>query len=428
MKSLFFKATLTFILSIFLLTPLVSAKGPHTKPFLPDMPDGWVEIDPGVEYPDFEYNGLTPSCADCPPTANPFTGVITEYDSKFTFLVKKGASKNLLVYFQGGGACWDSLNCLYFHTYREEVPLIQMFHDTTGRGIFDHEHPENMFKDWSFVYIPYCTGDIHWGANDMEYQAIDEYLDFLAEDDNSFTIKHRGFVNFQVVLKWIEDNFRKPSKIFVTGSSAGSYGAIMGFPYIKEAFPRAHVSVLGDAGNGVVSIGFQNESLEKWGIQANLPSWIPGFDRPFTELSMAEIYKMIADYYPNSKIGQYTTAWDWNQTFFYAVMLDIDKYPETNPFIWGYPFFWSNSWKDWHDQMLDFAYEAAESPNYRYYIAPGDTHTIMMSPLFYTEISDGIYFTEWIEAMVGNQGGTRGRGAMPWLNVECNDCSLPPGN
>jgi hypothetical protein len=46
--------------------------------------------------------------------------------------------------------------------------------------------------------------------------------------------------------------------------------------------------------------------------------------------------------------------------------------------------------------MLKFAYNATEAPNYRYCIAPGDSHTIMMSPLYYTEISGGIYFTEWI--------------------------------
>lgn len=426
MKSSIFKAILIFILSSLFLSPLVSAKTPYNKPFLPDISEGWMEIDPLAVYPDFEYNGLAPSCADCPSTIDPYTGEETTYDAKFTFFVKKGDSKNVVVYFQGGGACWDSLNCIYFHTFYEEVPPVQMFYDTEGRGIFDIENSENMFKDWSFVYIPYCTGDIHWGANDQEYPAIDEYSRFLAEEGESFTIKHRGFVNFQVVLKWIEDNFRNPSRIFVTGSSAGSYGAIMGFPFIKEAFPRSHVSVLGDAGNGVVSKGFQNESINNWGVQENFPDWIPGFEKSFGELSMAEIYKLIAEYYSHSKIGQYTTAWDWNQTFFYAVMLDIDNYPDTNPFIWGDPAFWSPSWEDWHNQMLEFAYDAAEAPNYRYYIAPGDTHTIMMSPLFYTEISQGIYFTEWIEAMVGNQGGTRGYGAMPWLNVECNDCSLPP--
>jgi hypothetical protein len=409
------------LLTLFVLVPFASSEGPVGKNFKSGSLNEWTEIDPELVDPDFEYNGLKPACASCPPTRNPYTEATRSYDPRFTFFVKKGKTKNLVVYFQGGGACWDSLNCLYFHTYYEEVPPIGMFHDTEGRGIFDQTNEENPFKDWSIVYIPYCTGDIHWGANDKVYDAIAPYASLLAEEGTSFTIKHRGFVNFQFVLKWIKDNYDKPPKIFVTGSSAGSYGAIMGFPYIKEAFPWSHISVLGDAGNGIVSDGFVNNSLANWGIQDNLPDWIPGFERPFTELTMADIYKMIAAYYPHSKVGQYTAAWDWNQTFFYSVMLDIDS-PLPNPAIWGEAWFWAQAWNDWHDKMLEFAYQTAEAPNYRYYIGPGTSHTIMMSPLFYTDVSAGVPFKDWIEAMVGNQGGTKGRGAMPWMNVECVEC------
>jgi hypothetical protein len=46
------------------------------------------------------------------------------------------------------------------------------------------------------VYIPYCTGDIHMGANDATY--------------GGYEIKHRGFVNFQAVLKYLEDNIDRP--------------------------------------------------------------------------------------------------------------------------------------------------------------------------------------------------------------------------
>ena len=114
-----------------------------------------------------------------------------------------------------------------------------------GSGIWDFDNDQNPLKDYNAVYIPYCTGDIHWGANDAVYPDTLGVYGGIPQ-----TIRHRGFVNFQVVLKWIRDNFENPEKIFVSGSSAGSYGAIMGFPYIKESFPRSKVYVLGDAGNG----------------------------------------------------------------------------------------------------------------------------------------------------------------------------------
>ena len=49
----------------------------------------------------------------------------------------------------------------------------------------------------------------------------------------------------------------------------------------------------------------------------------------------------------------------------------------------------------------------------------------MMSPEFYTEASAGVLFLDWVDAMVRNQGGTRGHGGVPWKNVECTDCQDP---
>jgi hypothetical protein len=390
------------------------AKWKRYKPILPDIPKTWTEVDPEEVYPDFTYNGLEPACASCPPTMDPTTGEVTMYDPKFTFFVKGGKINNLVIYFQGGGACWDSMNCLYAHTYYEEVPPIEMFYDTEGKGIFDTSNGANPFKNWYMVYIPYCTGDVHWGANDKKYPY----------GGGTATIKHRGFVNFQVVLRWIEDNFSRPRSIFVSGSSAGSYGAIMGFPYIKEAFPWSRVSVLGDAGNGVTGGNFQTESINNWNIQ--LPQWVPGFEGGYDEtMSMDFVYVSIAKAYPFSKLAQFTTAWDWNQTFFYNVMLNIH-----DPSLWGippdYPY-WMNEWCSWHQQMLDFVWNtAAEAPNYRHYIAAGQYHTIMMSPQFYTEDSAGIPFAKWVKAMVRNPFGMWG-GPMQgrWKNVECVDCEDP---
>jgi len=390
------------------------AKWHRHKPKIPNIPKTWTEVDPEAVYPDFTYNGLEPACASCPPTVNSETGKITSYDPKFTFFVKGGTTNNLVIYFQGGGACWDSMNCLYVHTYYEEVPPIEMFADTEGRGIFDASKGANPFKNWHMVYIPYCTGDVHWGANDMDYPDSWGLYGGVSQ-----TIKHRGFVNFQVVLKWVEDNFSRPNNIFVSGSSAGSYGAIMGFPYIKEAFPWSRVSVLGDAGNGVTGGDFQADSINNWNIQ--LPTWIPGFEDGYNEhMTMDFVYEAIAKAYPFSKVAQFTTAWDWNQTFFYNVMLNIN-----DPNVW--PGGWPAVWCDWNEQMLGFVWNtAAEARNYRYYIAAGQYHTIMMSPEFYTEDSAGIPFAKWVKAMVRNPFGMWGGPLQGrWKNVECADCEDP---
>ncbi|MEA3471535.1 MAG: pectin acetylesterase-family hydrolase, partial [Thermodesulfobacteriota bacterium] len=272
-----------------------------------------------------------------------------------------------------------------------------------GLGIFDQtKKKDNPFHDWGFVFIPYCTGDLFWGANDHDYP-----IGFNPATGPIYaTIQHRGFVNFQAVLAYLEDNTNYPGKIFVTGSSAGSYGATMAFPYIKQAFPWSNVYLLGDAGNGIVGGTFPTEGIPKWNVQ--MPDWIfPGGYDP--TMIMADIYIGIAAEYPWSRFAQYTTAFDGTQTFFYNVMLNIND-----------PSQWNNIPPDvfvaWHLTMKNYAYTTAlASPNYRYYIAAGTEHTIMGKPKFYTEESaGGMSFADWVKAMI--------KTPHKWENLECEEC------
>jgi multidrug transporter EmrE-like cation transporter len=241
------------------------------------------------------------------------------------------------------------------------------------------------------VYIPYCTGDLFWGANDATY--------------GPYTIQHRGFVNFQAVLKYLEDNTNFPGKIFVTGSSAGSYGATLSYPYIKKSFKWSNVYLLGDAGAGVLGGTFPTTGIYNWNVQ--MPDWIfpNGYDPTMT---MPVVYTAIAAEYPWDQVGQYTTAFDGTQIFFLNVMININNPAAWNtitPAIIGL----------WHFTMLDYAYTTAEaSPNYRYYIGAGTVHTIMMSPKFFTESSGGISFVDWINRMIYNPN--------KWYNQECVNC------
>ncbi len=382
-----------------LIVPLSFGGESHSKPFLPEIPQIWTQIIPEST----EYMGryLSPGCIGLPGT-----------DAEFSFFAKGGTVNNLVVFFDGGGACWESMNAIYYPTCSLEVNETVAGLASAG-GIFDTQNPANPFKNWSFVFIPYCTGDIHWGSNDYDYP---DYLDMYPGMD-FITLHHRGFDNFLVVLKWISEHFERPHKIFVTGSSAGSYGAILGFPYIQETYPKSKASIVGDAGNGVVTEEFHTDHINHWGIQLNLPAWIPGFDRPFSEYDIDQMYRMIADFYPHRKVAQYTTAWDWNQTFFYNVMIHVN-----DPAQWGN---WPLVWCDWHEQMTTYLDSAAGAPNYRYYIGAGSDHTIMGYDKFYEENSAGIPLVDWVAAMVGNQGGTHGHGGIPWFNAECEDCGDP---
>ena len=393
-----------------------SAMAGRPKPFLPKLSPGWNEIDPAKVYPKFHYQGLKPACSNCPGCTS----------DKYTFFARKGITNKLVIYFQGGGACWDSTGCLFLgnlsdctksYTYnpQQQETLQGYFNDPdTMKGIFDTTNPRNPFKDWYFVYLPYCTGDLFWGASDHVYDYPDN-----SGFPPSWTIQHRGFVNFKVVLKWIRDNFAGPLEIFVAGSSAGGYGAIMNYPSIREAFPFSLVYVLGDAAIGVTGKDFAENGILNWNIQ--IPAWILGSYSP--ELSMQDIYTNIAAEYPFMKFAQYTTAYDGTQSWFYNLQLMdlVSGVPYIQePCTWsGLPL--AEVVYLWHVQMLAFTHgTAAVARNYRYYIGADYDHTILMSDKFYTENSaGGMPFSKWLKAMVENPFGVWGgpfQGA--WKNVE----------
>ena len=92
--------------------------------------------------------------------------------SDYYFMVRKGDPEKVVLYFQGGGACWDAYTCSNpidsvepnFY-YKSILPRF-----TNNEGIFSPDNPENPVKDWTIVAIPYCTGDVHLGNTDQHYQ------------------------------------------------------------------------------------------------------------------------------------------------------------------------------------------------------------------------------------------------------------------
>ena len=76
-------------------------------------------------------------------------------------------SDKVVIYLQGGGACFNTLTCLTvanaggygasnFSTDAASLPKY---------SLFNRDDATNPTKDWNYVYVPYCTGDVHSGNN-----------------------------------------------------------------------------------------------------------------------------------------------------------------------------------------------------------------------------------------------------------------------
>ena len=129
---------------------------------------------PGFSFTNKDGDPMTPSCA-CPPSLEATTGKTTEYNPEFAFFYKPGKTNNLLIFFMGGGACWDITNCAYNHTYSGELiesNILLGLASTGGlegrglSGIMDTTDPNNPFRDWAMVWVPYCTADLGAGQKD----------------------------------------------------------------------------------------------------------------------------------------------------------------------------------------------------------------------------------------------------------------------
>jgi hypothetical protein len=157
------------------------------------------------------------------------------------------ASDDVLVFLEGGGACWDAASCW--------GPAPTAFNVLTGYGeaqlatdpqipaiyLLDRTDSDNPFKDKNIVYVPYCTGDSFSGDNVTT-------LSYLGVDHESHFAGHE---NIELYLSRLVATFPKAKRVWLAGDSAGGFGASFNFGTFQEAFTKARVDVIDDSGQPI---------------------------------------------------------------------------------------------------------------------------------------------------------------------------------
>lgn len=292
--------------------------------------------------------------------------------SPYRFFVRPADPDKLVVYFQGGGACWSGANCdpHIDPSYKRTVEPDEM---TRYRGIFEFDNPENPFADYSFVVAPYCTGDVHLGDNVATYQGPAAE----AHDPHELTIQHRGIANAMAVLDWTYAHF-EPSDVFVTGSSAGAIPSPYYAWLIADNYPDARIAQLGDGAGGYRRSADANISrMEQWGTMEHLAQHPEFADMPIEAFRYEDLYIAAAKRYPRIVFAEYDAAEDEVQKRFLAMAGN-----ETTTLL---------------DLLrANHADVRAEVDNFRTYIAGGDSHTILARPEFYTFHVNGRRVRDWV--------------------------------
>ncbi|MFK7914683.1 MAG: pectin acetylesterase-family hydrolase [Pseudomonadales bacterium] len=359
--------------------PVVAQASAPTSsaPDLAALPMGWNRIEPG---------GAT-GCSD---------------GSDFAFYVRPGDPKRLLVFLQGGGACWNLQTCdpLVQPTYT--VNLDGLNPDGFD-GIFNYQRSDNPFKDHTVVFAPYCSADVHIGRADKTYTRsaaqkalISKKLETPQDIPDSFDISHRGFDNVASMLDWTYANVTAPESVFVTGSSAGSIPSPYYALHVANAYPQANVTQLGDGAGGYRRINQASNPNLSWNTVDVLQRESAFAGLTNDNFNYEQLYIRAAAANDRVRFNAYDAAEDNVQKRF----LQLGGVQATS---------------------LQKAITANQNdiretvPGFRSYIAGGDSHTILRRPEFYTYRVGSTTIRDWVAALANGAAVD---------NVACNDCQV----
>lgn len=325
--------------------------------------------------------------------------------SEYRYFAKRGSVNKVLIYYQGGGACWNNLTC-GFPTCKTSTEDDDP--NAFSTGFADLTNENNPFRDWSIVFVSYCTCDIHFGDATVEYVGLE-----------NLTVQHLGYHNSKVAEKWAREHFLNPEEVFVTGSSAGAYGAWFNAPLLHEVWPASQFHVLADAGNGVITADYLQNEFGNWNFAANLPD-IPGVLESITEGNGIPGYtEAVANEFPNTNWAHYATMHDGGQggqTSFYNIMLN-DGNPLAAAVWWDASCAFGDTALAQSEQIFD-----ADPSNYRYYFGTGSRHTMWGADKVYDDITGSVpTIVDWIKAMLTSGPDARN---VNWQNVLCDNCGL----
>jgi hypothetical protein len=209
-------------------------------------------------------------------------------------------SDNLVVVLEPGGACWDYDSCTGKNGIRGAANVDGLADDHYKLAPFIspflNRFGEVPTADWNYLYIPYCTGDVHTG------NAVAEYTDGTGTD--TVTFHHDGHAATQKIVEWVDANFTHIPKMFVTGCSAGGVGSLVNYHFLRNGVRAVQKGyMLDDSGPVFPSSGYSAPLHAKIRSAWNVDSLSAEQPAGFTFEDMGTMNTAIADEFPDDVIA-----------------------------------------------------------------------------------------------------------------------------
>jgi hypothetical protein len=197
--------------------------------------------------------------APVPPPATATQVILSESEwgtrcgdgSPYAFWVRPAPAgspiENVVVDMQGGGVCVFEDDCVgvspgLFSALDNNI--------STG-GFMSSTNAANPFRDWTKVFLPYCTQDVHVGGGTTSSFPI-------------ITVHRFGAVNVRAAMRYVRDlvwqaldqtspEGYRPDRMRVvfSGGSAGGFGASYNYHYLLDDLRWSHTTAAPDSGLGL---------------------------------------------------------------------------------------------------------------------------------------------------------------------------------
>lgn len=325
-------------------------------------------------------------------------GTVCGNGSQYKFFVNySDTSNNVVVAFEPGGACWDYESCTGQAGIRGAANIdgIDDRHYELAPFIspwFQRVNNANETRDWNYVYVPYCTGDVHTGNN------VVTYSDPSGEQPD-VEFHHNGHANTMAVIDWMAGEFKSVPKLLVTGCSAGGAGSTVNYYYMRKGLPGVEKSyLLADSGpifptppdGRGFSKPIHQQVYQSWAVESLLSELPATFD----PADFGSINDLLATEFPDDRLALTYFRRDGNYTLYsYERFFDFPPFEEIMDMWWA------------DTQLLVDRLDGY--PNFGYYIpywrALNDSHCTTLIDFIGSEIQEaGVDLHDYVDNLLGD--------------------------
>jgi len=294
------------------------------------------------------------------------------------FVNLEPSSKRLMIFLQGGGACFNPAMC-EINPARIDRSNLEF-----ATGILDRAHIDNPVADWNLVFVPYCTGDVHAGDN-------------TSGDPGIGPQQFVGYRNLERFLDRLVPTFPGLTHVLYAGASAGGYatGLTADLP-LRKFDARTRVIMLDDSGPGMSSTYIAKCLQRRWRTVFGYDRTVLadcGADCPDPDAYAQDIARHVMK---NPRLGG-------------GLLSSIDD--ALNPIIYGYGV--DDCSADptkiaaplpvgqYRQGLIEFRELArANSATFGTYYVPGTIHTFTQDAAFYTLEVSGVRLVDWVSRLI----------------------------